>query len=160
MAGEPRAATIRPANPADLDAVRSLDHARARPSTSQSVAELLEARQPRLIVADVDGVIVAFAVVGRFFEHDFVELLFVRPEQRRRGIATQLIAAAEAMATRGKLFTSTNRSNDPMRALCEKLGFEQSGLLEGLDEDDPEVFYVKSLPGPRAGPEESTPAGV
>src|SRR5256714_11793325 len=146
MSTEPRAATIRPADPSDLAPVRSLDGSRNRPSTSQSVTELLERPQPRLLVADVDGTIVGFVVVGRFFEYDFLELLFVGPDHRRTGIATQLVAAAEAMATTGRLFTSTNDSNEAMKELCKKLDFVRSGVLDGLDESDPEIFYVKSLP--------------
>jgi RimJ/RimL family protein N-acetyltransferase len=112
---------------------------------SQSVTEILETRQPRLLVADLDGRIVGFAVVGRFFEYDFLELLFVGPDYRQRGIATQLIRATEAVAMTGKLFTSTNDSNEAMKGLCEKLRFIRSGVLDGLDENDPEVFYVKLL---------------
>jgi GNAT superfamily N-acetyltransferase len=145
MSIEPGAAMIRPAHTSDLAAVRSLDGSRVRPATSQSVTEILETRQPQLLVADVDGAIVGFAVVGRFFEYAFLELLFVGPDYRRTGIATQLIASAEAIATTGKLFTSTNDSNEAMKELCEKLGFVRSGAIDGLDEDDPEVFYVKSL---------------
>ena len=150
MSTEPRAAMIRPAEQSDLAAVRSLDGRRMRPSTSQSVTEILETTQRQLLVADLDGAIVGFAVLGRFFEYDFLELLFVGPDYRRTGIATQLVGGAEAVAMTGKLFTSTNDSNEAMKELCEKLGFVRSGVLDGLDEDDPEVFYVKSLPRARA----------
>ena len=82
-----------------------------------------------------------------FFEHDFLELLFVRPANRRQGVATALVQAVEAGAATPKLFTSTNQSNVPMQRLCERLGFEQVGVVEGLDEGDPELFYLKRLGG-------------
>jgi GNAT superfamily N-acetyltransferase len=143
---------IRPADQSDLAAVRSLDRSRIRSSTSQSVTEILELTQPQLLVADVDGAIVGLAVVGRFFEYDFLELLFVGADYRRRGIGTELIRAAETVAMTGKLFTSTNDSNEAMKELCEKLGFVRSGVLDGLEADDPEIFYVKSLPRSNATP--------
>ena len=45
----------------------------------------------------------------------------------------------------GQLFTSTNRSNLPMRRLCDRLGFQRSGVVENLDNDDPELVYYKRL---------------
>jgi hypothetical protein len=40
------------------------------------------------------------------------------------------------------VFTSTNRSNDAMRALLRTEGWSSSGELDGLDPGDPElVFY-------------------
>jgi hypothetical protein len=50
----------------------------------------------------------------------------------------------EAVAVTPKLFTSTNESNIPMQQLCERLGYARSGLIENLDEGDPEIIYFKS----------------
>jgi RimJ/RimL family protein N-acetyltransferase len=41
------------------------------------------------------------------------------------------------------LFTSTNQSNIAMQRLCESCGFERSGIVENLDEGDPELIYFK-----------------
>ena len=76
---------------------------------------------------------------------DFLELRAVRPDKRRQGIATALIRAVEARSSSSKLFTSTNRSNTPMRKLCDRLGFQPSGVVENLDNDDPELVYYKRL---------------
>ena len=45
-----------------------------------------------------------------------------------------------------KLFTSTNQSNLGMQALLVRLGYEPSGIVHNLDEDDPELIYVKRIP--------------
>ena len=100
----------------------------------------------RCVVARVDGSVRGFLVADdRFFGHTFVELLHVHPDFRRRGIATALMRAAELDAATEKLFTSTNQSNIPMQRLCEKIGFVRSGIVENLDEGDPEIFFFKRL---------------
>lgn len=99
----------------------------------------------RLIVAVRDGEIVGYATHGAFFEYDFIEMLIVRPGDRRSGVATALVAAIESRSRSGKLFTSTNRSNTAMQDLCAHLGFEPSGIVENLDDGDPEMFFVKRV---------------
>jgi RimJ/RimL family protein N-acetyltransferase len=44
-----------------------------------------------------------------------------------------------------KLFSSTNQSNRPMQALFAKVGFEQSGRIDNLDPNDPEIVYYKAV---------------
>jgi len=44
-----------------------------------------------------------------------------------------------------KLFTSTNLSNLPMQSLLAQLNFKLSGVIENLDEGDPELVYFKPL---------------
>lgn len=80
-----------------------------------------------------------------FFNEGFVSLLYVTPARRREGIATVLIGAMEATCSTPKLFISTNRSNAPMRSLLLKLRYAEVGQVDGLDEGDPEVFYMKQL---------------
>ena len=87
-----------------------------------------------------------FCVAGNFFGYDFLELLVVAPEHRRRGVATQLVRAWEGTAGTEKLFTSTNRSNEPMQALCRSLGYQPSGHIEHLDEGDAELFFFRANP--------------
>jgi ribosomal protein S18 acetylase RimI-like enzyme len=80
-----------------------------------------------------------------FFELPFIELLIVHPSFRRQGIGTALMQHLETISTPGKLFTSTNVSNERMQRLCERLGYVRSGIIEHLDEGDPELFYFKRL---------------
>jgi RimJ/RimL family protein N-acetyltransferase len=60
-------------------------------------------------------------------------------------VASALIRFVEASATKSKLFTSTNASNVRMQAVYESLGFVRSGVIENLDENDPEIVYFKRL---------------
>jgi ribosomal protein S18 acetylase RimI-like enzyme len=97
-------------------------------------------------VARVDGVVRGYVIAdASFFEQGFVKLVVVHPEFRRRGLATALMRAAELDCETEKLFTSTNQSNVAMQRLCERIGFVKSGYVENLDEDDPEIFYMKRL---------------
>jgi ribosomal protein S18 acetylase RimI-like enzyme len=95
------------------------------------------------LVARVDGAIVGFAlVVTWFYGRRLLSLIAVSAERRRSGIAEQLVRRVVALSPNG-LFTSTNRSNLAGRKLFEKLGFERSGIVENLDEGDPELVYFK-----------------
>jgi GNAT superfamily N-acetyltransferase len=82
-----------------------------------------------------------------FFEQGFLTLLMTAPRARRRGVGTRLLTAVEATCTTEKLFTSTNVSNHPMQRLLHHAGWRPAGLLHGLDEGDPELFYL--CPGTR-----------
>ncbi len=136
---------LRVADDADLAQVDRLDQLRTGSPTSTSIRDTLSPSAKRLLVAAVGGDVVGYAVVGRLFAYDFLELLFVAPDHRRAGVAGRLVAAVAEAATSTRLFTSTNRSNEPMQRLCDRLGFAPCGVVEGLDEGDPELFYVMRL---------------
>jgi ribosomal protein S18 acetylase RimI-like enzyme len=100
------------------------------------------------LIARVDGGVAGYALLTQsFYGYGFIELLIVHPDYRRRGVATALIRACEASSPTEKLFTSTNQSNVPMQRLCETLGFVRSGMIENLDEGDPEIVYFKRRGG-------------
>ncbi|WEV27713.1 GNAT family N-acetyltransferase [Streptomyces sp. 71268] len=86
-----------------------------------------------------------------FFGQGFVPMLMVAPGARRRGVGARLLAAVEAACATEKLFTSTNASNHPMQLLLRRSGWLPAGLLYGLDEGDPELFYRSTRVRPRAG---------
>ena len=135
---------VRPAGAAEVASVAALGREAA--DRRDRVADLTAAQiEGRLVVAERDGEIVGYATHGRFFEYDFVEMLIVRPSDRRTGVATALVSAIESRSQTGKLFTSTNRSNMAMQRLCARLGFEPSGVVDNLDEGDPEMFFMKRL---------------
>ena len=83
----------------------------------------------------------ALTIPGHLFGRDFVELLIVDTAQRRRGVGSALLEAAVGDATSRRVFTSTNLSNAPMKALLASSGWAHSGTLDGLDPGDPEEFY-------------------
>lgn len=95
-------------------------------------------------VVEKDGGICGYAILTtNFFGRDFVELLFVAPDARRKGVGDALLAAIERTRAVDRLFTSTNESNAPMRALLERRGYKPSGTILNLDPDDPELVFVK-----------------
>ncbi|MBH1933476.1 GNAT family N-acetyltransferase [Streptomyces sp. AV19] len=77
-----------------------------------------------------------------FFGHGFVTVLMVAANARRQGVGARLLGAAETTCTTTRLFTSTNVSNIPMQQLLQRAGWHAVGLLHGLDEGDPELFYL------------------
>lgn len=98
-------------------------------------------------IADDGPDMLGYAVRGEFFGFDFLELLFVAERARRRGVGSALITSVEEDRRAGRVFTSTNRSNAPMRALVAKRGYAASGVIYNLDPADPEVIYVKRFDG-------------
>ena len=115
-------------------------------------------KQHQGYVARQENRIVGFLLMHQhFFELPFIELLLVHPSFRRQGIGTALMQHLETLSTPGKLFTSTNLSNERMQRLCERLGYVRSGIIENLDEHDPELFYFKRLSNEPPFRKEETP---
>ena len=88
---------------------------------------------------------------GSFFDRGFVWLIWVEEPFRRMGVASALMLQAEKDCPSDDLFTSTNLSNIPAQRLFEKLGYTRTGMVENLDEGDPEIFYFKCLRRPEPG---------
>ena len=83
---------------------------------------------------------------GHFYKRDFIDLLLVAPRSRRHGVGRALMRAALQNASKPRMFTSTNESNTPMRALLRSEGWNPSGVLTGLDEGDPEHVFFRDSP--------------
>jgi ribosomal protein S18 acetylase RimI-like enzyme len=98
-------------------------------------------------IALVDSVVMGLAIFSNtsLFHQEFMELLIVHPEYRRKGVATALIKRLESLCKTPKFFTSTNQSNLPAQKTYEANGFIRSGYVENLDEGDPEIIYFKLL---------------
>lgn len=135
--------SFRPAVGADLEAILLIDPT-PDPSRRDVLARGIELGQCH--VALVEGRIAAHGILERsFYGHGFVALLVVGEAHRRCGIGSALLGHLESVCETEKLFTSTNESNQPMRKLLEKLGWQPSGVIENLDEGDLElVFFRKS----------------
>ncbi|MEE1889543.1 GNAT family N-acetyltransferase [Pseudomonas carassii] len=132
---------IRLAGLQDLPALIAIDSVvRQDPLRAEQIADWLG--QYRCLVAEVQGKVAAYAVMHRhFFGCAFIEMLMVEEGHRRNGLGAALLARIQADYAGQKLFTSTNRSNDPMRRLLERQGFVESGVVEHLDEGDLEQVY-------------------
>ena len=66
----------------------------------------------------------------------------VAESARGHGIGAELLLDAQRQRETAKLFTSTNLSNQPMQRLLARLGWRSVGIVYGLDEGDPELFYL------------------
>ena len=93
-------------------------------------------------VATQDGSPVGCTVLEpSFFGNDFLVLIVVGEQHRKAGIGQLLMGDVEAQERDTKLFTSTNLSNQAMQRLLARRGWVSSGMVFGLDEGDPELFY-------------------
>lgn len=136
---------IRDATATDRDALVALDDvARRDPGRVRFIDEAI--RSADCIVAEKNDHVVGYAVLDyRFYSYGFVALVYIAERQRHRGMGRALVLALAARCRTPRLFTSTNRSNEPMRRFLETLGFEPSGIIYNLDPADPELVFVLDL---------------
>jgi ribosomal protein S18 acetylase RimI-like enzyme len=69
----------------------------------------------------------------------------VDKSHRNMGIGSKMIQFFIEICETSKLFTSTNNTNIAMRKLLEKMGFEKSGVVNNLDENDSEQIFFKLI---------------
>ena len=126
---------VRPANPADLAALQAFDE------FQEVTAEVL--RAGNCIVAGFDDTVYGYVIISRsFFGRRFVELLFVHPDQRRKGLADALLTFAEDAVPAEALWVSTALGNFPMQYLLNRRGYKHSGVVHDLAKV-PELIYHK-----------------
>lgn len=136
---------IREAESADVQAITSLSRSGGRAAVSEYATRRLEGASVCL-VATIDETVVGYVALDySFYGNGFIPVLFVAETSRRSGVGTSLMRAVERKCKTPKLFTSTNRSNIPMRSLLAGIGFEPSGIIDNLDEGDPEVVYFRAI---------------
>jgi ribosomal protein S18 acetylase RimI-like enzyme len=129
---------IRPAGISDLPAIQAI----ARGELSRAYSFDGAVREGRCWVADAEGEVAGFAVLGAFFGRPFIELVFVSAGHRRHGVGTALVHKLRRAAVGKQVFTSTNVSNRAMQALLARAGFRPAGVIHDLDPGDPELVYV------------------
>jgi GNAT superfamily N-acetyltransferase len=97
----------------------------------------------RMRVALAVGRAVGYSVMAPWFlGAPFVALVYVDESERGRGIGGRLVADCEERFGTSRGFTSTNLTNAPMQRLLEHRGWIPCGMLHGLDDGDPEIFYT------------------
>ncbi|MEV0281152.1 GNAT family N-acetyltransferase [Streptomyces sp. NPDC050610] len=134
---------VRRASESDAEALVRIDSVAARGDAERGASIRRWCRQGLVTMAeDASGPLGYCVVEYTFFEQGFVTMLMVSSTARGRGVGARLLSdAAESRAT-PKLFTSTNVSNQPMQRLLRRAGWSPAGLLHGLDEGDPELFFL------------------
>jgi len=137
--------SIRPAAKSDVDFICKFDHIAQQSKQRRAFVER-SVDAGNCFVIEAHHRVVGYAVLEyAFYEQGFTSMLYVHPEYRRQGAGLMLMQYLESTCQTPKLFTSTNLSNLPMQALLAKLGYNLSGVIHHLDEDDPELVYVKYL---------------
>lgn len=136
---------LRIATITDADSIVAFDHVAASETARiQFIRDQIDSSA--CYVAIIDAKVVAYGVLNyKFYENGWIEMLYVHPQFRRQGIGSSLIRHLINECRTPKLFTSTNQSNIPMQRLLAALEFDRSGLIENLDEGDPELVYFKRL---------------
>lgn len=128
----------------DLDAIVQVD-CQVIGNTSRRDYIENAIKQGRCILMKENEDIAGFLIFDtHFFECTFIALIIVSPAKRRKGYASQLMNYLVRISPTDKIFSSTNRSNESMQKVFEANGFVQSGIVENLDEGDPEIIYFKS----------------
>ena len=136
---------IRQASESDIAQIASFDHvAQVNEARREFIARSV--RSGSTWVAVSNRRVTGYAVLEyTFYSRGFISMLYVHPDYRRRGIGTALVQRVESVCGTDTLFTSTNESNRPMQAFMVKLQYSPSGVINNLDEGDPEIVYFKKV---------------
>jgi len=122
-----------------LDTIAPLD-----PSRADFIRRWVEAGD--CYVAEEEGKIVGYGVLNyQFFHSGNVDMLMIHPDFRGLGIGRRLLQHVADRCTTGKLWVTTNLSNQRMQRLLTSTGFQLSGFIENLDEGDPELVFFKRI---------------
>ncbi|MDV3514923.1 GNAT family N-acetyltransferase [Stenotrophomonas sp. C1657] len=135
------AVRIRAAVCTDLPALIALDSVAADdPRRAVQIGQWLA--DGHMHVAELDDTLAGYQVQHRhFFGEAFIEMLMVAAPLRGHGVGSALLLHATSCSAGARLFTSTNQSNANMQRLLAAAGFQQCGIVHGLDEGDPELIY-------------------
>jgi ribosomal protein S18 acetylase RimI-like enzyme len=135
--------TIRDALPADVPRLAEVDHVAAAGDPGRHAAIQQWVATASVRVAQTRDQVIGYCVTEyTFFGQAFVTMLVVAANARRHGAGARLLLDAQQRRNTTKMFTSTNLSNQAMQRLLSRLGWQSAGIVYGLDEGDPELFFL------------------
>ncbi|TYR77442.1 GNAT family N-acetyltransferase [Rossellomorea vietnamensis] len=132
---------------ADLDALAQLDSEVIGDTSRRNYIEKAISHENCIIVKE-DNEIAGFLVYDRnFFDCAFIALIIVSKSKRRMGYASELLHYMADHSPTQKIFSSANQSNYSMQQVFKSNGFVKSGVVENLDDGDPEIIYYRLKKG-------------
>src|SRR5215469_977241 len=135
--------TIRDALAADVPRLTQVDHVAAAGDPGRHAAIQQWVATASVRVAQIRAQVVGYCVTEyTFFGQAFITMLMVTADARGHGVGTRLMLDAQQRRNTAKMFTSTNLSNQPMQRLLARLGWQSAGIVYGLDDTDPELFFL------------------
>jgi len=148
--------TFHQATSADLKCILAFDHI-AQHDHTREICLQQAIDSGTLTTIRQDSKIIGYYIVEQhFFSHHFLSLLYIKPKVRNQGIGSQaLIHILQQYQHVPKFFTSTNLSNSPMIHVLKKAGFQDSGIIYHLDDNDPELIFCYQPDTRRANKEMS-----
>ncbi|TPG14664.1 N-acetyltransferase [Sphingomonas koreensis] len=126
---------IRQAEPSDLPQIMLFDLL-----PGDRITEIVERR---MLVAEQNGVVQGYVSwqMKSCIGLDYVNKLVVSPAHRRRGIGKQIMKSMSSALT-GRVFISTNASNEAAMTLIESTDWTKAGELLGLlPDNEAEVYF-------------------
>jgi ribosomal protein S18 acetylase RimI-like enzyme len=135
--------TIRDALTTDVPQLTKVDYLAAAgdPGRNSEIQRWVTTASVRL--AQTQDEIIGYCVTEHtFFGQAFITMLMVAANVRGHGVGARLLLDAQERRDTKKMFTSTNLSNQPMQRLLTRLGWQSAGIVYGLDEGDPELFFL------------------
>jgi len=136
---------VRQAVASDIELILRID---SQAPIDQSRRALVNSAVDRgeCFIALQDGFVIGYAVMNYlFFDRGFVPLIHVDTNHRRRKVGSRLFDELEERCRTSRIFTSMNLSNLPMLRFLSARGYVLSGIVQDLDENDPELLYSKKL---------------
>jgi N-acetylglutamate synthase-like GNAT family acetyltransferase len=108
--------TTRKANREDMSAIFAFAGESMKTGRTEFIRRAVDSSDAHLL--EEEGKVIAVGVLEyTFFEHGFISLVFVDPEERRTGVGEMLFRYLISICRTPKVFSSTNRSNVPMHAV-------------------------------------------
>lgn len=134
--------TIRLASPADLDFLQQRSHV-----TAEIVRRKVEWRE--IVVGEWKGSLIGSLHLEYLWSSvPYIALVQVLPEHRRQGVGRALLRFVETFL-RGQghsaLYSSSQVDEPEAQAWHRHAGFEECGLIAGINKGVGEVFFRKKL---------------
>jgi [ribosomal protein S18]-alanine N-acetyltransferase len=139
---------IRVVRPDDIEAVAVLEQTSFKdPYPTYFLSQLARDNPETFLVATLNSVVVGYAVIDRWEDHDHLISIAVHPDSRRKGLGEGLLMELEKRRTKARpLKLEVRQSNSSAIELYLKNGFLRTGLAEGYYSDGEDAITMEKGP--------------